>query len=206
MRFAVRRFDALLRQAFGVFEFTDRAEGLLRLQWGQAPRRFCLSDGTCASRHDAILMLHIWNEHIPAMGPGGPDFLWARKLLRQLTVSMQDLAAWLCHEPRCADINILCGDTVLIPLFGASRGQRLLLHLGFDLVPVPVSPWGRFGEFWENLYTWALMWAYNPASLRRKRLVELRRAWLCISRQRLLDLYGLDTTNSAPAKFSRALM
>jgi hypothetical protein len=42
------------------------------------------------------------------------------------------------------------------------------------------SPLGAFGDFWENLYTWWVMWAYHQVSVRHRQFFRLRRveAWM----------------------------
>ena len=52
------------------------------------------------------------------------------------------------------------------------------------------SPLGRFGEFWENFYAWWLMWAFNAASLRHRRLLHMRRAELWMSAVEFMSRYG----------------
>jgi hypothetical protein len=52
------------------------------------------------------------------------------------------------------------------------------------------GPLARFGEFWENLYTWGLMWTFNAASLRHRSLLRLRRAEVWMSAAELLARYG----------------
>lgn len=190
MRAIVRRFDGLLRRALGVTEFCDDPQCLLRVQLARCPRHVHLSDGTQLLPGEPVLMLHLWNEHVPPMGSTGPDLSWALKVYRQLIPSLRRVAMLVATDPQWAGIQGVGGISVLILLEGASSSARLMERLGFDVMPHPPGPLGRFGEFWENLYTWALMWAFNAPSLRRKHLFRLRRSEIWMSRQRLLERYG----------------
>jgi hypothetical protein len=188
MRALIRSFDRLIRRATGVFEFCDREDCLLRLQVSPAPRHLELSDGTAVRAGDPVLLLHLWNEHVPPMRPPGPDLAWAAKVHRMFVDSVEAAAAWLVDEPSLAEVRAVGGATVLIAVAGERGGRRLMRRLGFDVFPYR-APLGRFGEFWENFYTWALMWAFNAVSLRHKGLLRLRRSEVWISTQKFLPQY-----------------
>jgi len=64
----------------------------------------------------------------------------------------------------------------------------LIYRLGFSIFPYH-NPLGRFGEFWENFYTWWLMWAYNPISLRGRSMYDLRRDEIWMSVGEFMRLY-----------------
>lgn len=188
MRAVVRRFDRLLRWALGVFEFSDQDHCLLRLQWAQAAHRLQFSDGTVVQPGEPMLFLHLWNEHLPPTGPAWPDLTWAVKVQRMLMRSMQWAARWLADRGDLERVRAVGSVTVLI-LLDDGPGQRLAERLGFEVFPYR-NPLGRFGEFWENLYTWALMWAYNPASLRGRSLFRLRRAEMWMPVEAFTRRYG----------------
>lgn len=188
MRALIRRFDGLVRRASGVFEFCDETNCLLRLQVTHAPHDLRLSDGSEVQAGDPVLMLHLWNEHIPPMGPTGPDLAWAAKAYRMLLHSLHAAAWWLANEPRLADVRAIAGVTVLIAPGGERGGLRLMRWLGFDVFPYQ-GRLTRFGEFWENLYTWWLMWAFNAASLRHRQLLRLRRVEVWTSADAFLKRY-----------------
>lgn len=135
-----------------------------------------------------VVMLHLWNERVPPLSADGPDLLWAAKMRRRLVYSLERLAALVATDPQLAEVRAVGGVTVLISLEGGGS-TRLMERLGFDVMAHPAGCLGRFGEFWENLYAWALMWAFNAPALQRKRLLGLRRAEIWMSRRRLLDGY-----------------
>jgi hypothetical protein len=72
---------------------------------------------------------------------------------------------------------------------------------GFDFFWLPQRPgaWRKFASFWESFYSYALIWTYNPASLYTKRLVQLRRFEIWISRDKLNRLYRSRPLQGAPA-------
>jgi len=185
MRALIRHFDRLLCRANGVFEFSAHQDNVLRLQWGTAPHPLHLSDGVEVRAGDPAVITHLWNEHVPPMGPDGPDLAWAARIGRMLLASYRAAAMWLADQPRMAGVRAVGGVTVLIAPSGHGGSMRLMQRLGFEVLPYR-HPLGRFGEFWENLYTWWLMWAYNAASLRNRRLLRLRRTEIWISARAFL--------------------
>ena len=85
-------------------------------------------------------------------------------------------------------------------LFAAGDGsgaEKLFTRLGFSEFPYQ-SRLGRFGEFWENFYTWALMWAFNEVSLRQRHLVALRRTEIWMSVGEFLRKYGSSEVTQEP--------
>jgi len=187
VRFLIRQLDRLIRQVIGVFEFCDGPECIFRLQWGYAWHDLRLSDGTVVGRGDPVLLLHLWNEHVPPMGAAGPDLAWAVAVRRMLLFSLRRLARWLIETPQRSPVRAIGGVTILAS--PEEGGARLLERLGFEVFPHR-SPLGRFGEYWENFYVWWLMWTYNAASLRQRRLLNLHRAEIWLSTQTLLERYG----------------
>jgi hypothetical protein len=68
-------------------------------------------------------------------------------------------------------------------------GVRLMERMGFTVRPC-YRPLGRFGEFWENFYSWWIIWTYNPASLRGRRLDRLERMEIWMQADDFLHRYG----------------
>lgn len=188
MRPLVRAFDRFLRRAIGVFEFCDRPDCLLRLQWGRAPRDLHLSDGVVVRKGAPVLMIHLWNEHLPRPGSAGYDLAWATRVRRMLIDSFRAVARWLSMQPGWEEVEAIGGITVLA-LSPDGRVSPLIQRLGFDVFPYR-RVLGRFGEFWENFYTWGIMWTFNVASLRDRSLFRLRRAEIWMSRQEFMRRYG----------------
>lgn len=181
MRILVRALDTLLRRVYGIFEFCDDEACLLRLRVTRAPHAVPLPDGEVRAGAP-VLEPHLWNEHMPPIPPEGADVAWAVRTHRMLVDSLPAVAYQIRHDPRLTDVQAIGGVTVLVSPGDHPAGGRLAKRLGFALFPYR-NPLGRFGEFWENLYTWALMWAFNAPSLRRWQLVRLRRteAWISVA-------------------------
>jgi len=180
MRKAIRLFDKGLRHALGVFEFCEVPDCLLRVRVTIAPHNLALQ-GWAVPKGVPILELHLWNEHIPPLPPSGPDLVWAVQMRRRLTISFQTLADQVQRDPRFANVQAVGGITVLLSPGSDPGGEKLFQRLGFRVFPYH-NPLGSFGEFWENFYSWWIMWAFNPATLRHRRLIGLQRSevWMPI--------------------------
>ena len=65
--------DRFLRRRQGIYEYTTHAQCLFRIERSRAEHGFKLADGAQVRAGDRLLKLHLWNEHIPAMGSQGPS-------------------------------------------------------------------------------------------------------------------------------------
>ena len=186
MRRLIRSIDALIRHGVGVIEFTQHPDCLLRLQHLSLAHELVLPDVRLPTGAPA-LAFHLWNERVPAFPPGGADLAWALAISRRLIRSFQFVRAYLASLPDGTRPVAVGGTTVLG--FASGESSDVLARLGFHPIAYR-GPWGRFGERWENAYTWALMWAYNPASLRGKRLGRLRRTEYWMSASAFLERFA----------------
>jgi len=188
-RAAISHLDLLVRWIHGVYEFTQDENCILRIALGKSAEEITLSDGTRIGKGEVVGELHFWNEHIPPMDEKGPSLEWALKFHRLLMASLKELATYLEDEPRFENIQAFRGETAFSK--EGLKERAVFQRLGFDLVRTDrTGKLKRFGEFWENIYAWGLIWAFNPGSLRRKDFFRLERAQLWISRQALLERYG----------------
>lgn len=185
MRAFIKLLDHIIRRATGAIEYCDDPQCIFRVQIAPAPHPVTLSDGTHIPAGAPILFLHLWNEHIPPIAPAGPDLAWALQTERRLRRSLHRLAEWMTDNPDCAQVQAIGGITILISPAGQDGSEHLFRRLGFEIFPWH-HPLGRFAEFWENLYTWWLMWAFNPSSLHGRRLWELQRREFWASREAFL--------------------
>jgi len=192
MRALIRCFDALLRQAYGVFEFCDDEDCVLRLQIARAPHTLRL-DSQVVDAGEPVLVLHLWNEHLPPLPLAGPDLAWATRMGRLFIASLRAVARQMKHDPRLASGRAVGGATALLSPAERPGGVHLMQRLGFTVMPCH-SPLGRFGEFWENLYSWWLMWTFNAASLRHRGLMRLHRAEIWMLADEFLQRYGARET------------
>lgn len=187
MRWLIRRLDALARRACGVFVFCEDRECLLRLQVRGAPHTLHFPVEVVRAG-EPVLMLHLWNEHIPPMPPAGPDLAWATRALRLLIHSLRAVSREMRKDPRLAGVRAVGGVTAVISPSEASGGAQLMKRLGFTVIPYH-RPLGRFGEFWENFFSWGLMWTFNRPSWRRRKLFDLRRTEVWMSREDSVDRF-----------------
>lgn len=185
LRRSIFRLDAYLRRRHGIVEFTTKPDCILRVALAVAPRALTLSDGTSIRPGDPLLDLHLWNEHVPAIPPGGVTLRWATAAARCARNSLRVLAA----ETRA-------GHT---PNFVALRGclrfdgrllQAPFAGCGFDTVienPHSASAWMH--EVGEACLVAMLLWAFNPAGLGHAHLTHPRR-FVWMSRTRLVERHG----------------
>ena len=188
MRSLVRLLDGVIRHSSRVFEFNSDPNCLLRLQFTSAPRTLRLSDTTLRAG-DLVLLLHLWNERLPPYPPGGADLAWARTFLRRFKYSLSLAADFLQNSPRAASVRGVGGMTILLDAGLHASGRQFVQRLGFQVFPYS-NPLGRFGEFWENFYSWIIIWTFNPRSLPRRSLFSLRRSEIWISREAFLRRFG----------------
>lgn len=188
MRRLIRLLDRVLRRQQGVFEYWDDPDCMFRAGTGRARHAIRLPEGEIPAGAK-VLQLHFWNEHMPQIPAEGPTLAVAIRGQRMLIASLRAFARWIEQEPELADGQAVGGATVLFAAGDGSSGERLFQRLGFSVFPYQ-NPLGRFGEFWENLYTWALMWAFNAVSLQNRHLLRLQRTEVWMSTDEFLARYG----------------
>ncbi len=190
-RALVRGLDLLLRRHGRVQEFTQDDECILRISLTTDKTDVQLSDGTKVHAGDRICELHLWNEHIPPMPVDGPDLTWGVRFLRLAVKSLRSLAVYMATD-ELQDIVALGGQMAFLEKDDSPVLASVASQVGFDIVNLTAQAgrWGRFTHFWENVFSWALMWTYNPGSLRGKRFLRLQRYRLWMSRRTLLGRYG----------------
>jgi len=179
LRRLVRCFDRWLSRRYGIFEFSQHPDCLLRLQAAVAHRSLTLPDRR-VERGEPVLLLHLWNERLSALPPVDAGLSRAKTMQRMIIRSLTELACYVDQHPELAQRRALGGVTVLLGAGSHAGGVRLVERLGFSVFPYH-SPLGCFGEFWENFYAWVLIWTYDPASLPYHRLLSLRRREFWIS-------------------------
>jgi hypothetical protein len=191
LRAMVLALDLLLQRQGHVQEFTEDEECFLRIALTVSKQDVDLSDGTKVRVGERICELHLWNEHIPPMPPEGPDLRWGLRFYRLAVKSFDSLAAYLAADER-QDIVALGGQMAFVEKDDPPVLATVAARLGFDVLNLTAQAgrWGRFTHFWENMLSWALMWTFNPASLRGKRFLRLQRYRLWMSRRTLLQRYG----------------
>jgi len=188
LRAVIRHFDDWLSRREGVTPFTDDPDVILRVQVSFTPHALILPDRTIPAGAETLL-LHAWNERMPVIPAEGPDFAYGFKLHQLTIASINAVARHIMITPSLQNIQAIGGVTVHISLKEADGGRVMLERLGFTVM-LYQRPFGAFGEFWENFYTWWLMWTFNPASTRHRRLWILQRTEFWMTSERFLEKYG----------------
>lgn len=204
-RRVIRGIEARLRRAHGIVEFDDRADCLLRIAPGRTDRAFVLADGTRLGHSDAIVEIHLWNDHVAPIPARGPDFRWAVRTRRQFERSLRLLAAHLAAAPELGDARAL----VMRPAFAGRQLDRNLTRIlqkhGFHSMPAGANagPANAAHRFLDNLWLFLLAWTFNRRSLRGRPFRQIRQEfWM--SRAHLLAQYGTGrlTPRDAAARAS----
>lgn len=188
MRFLVRQFDYLLRKCNGVFEFSQDADCLLRLHISRTAQLLQLPDTTITEK-DPVLRIHLWNEHLPTIPLGGADLAWASRTLHRFIYSLRLAAVYLRENPQLNQIRAIGGVTILLTSGKHTSGSRFVQDLGFTIIPHN-NPLRGIGEFWENFYTWVLIWTFNPGSLSSYSSSRMHHSEMWMSREAFLEHFG----------------
>lgn len=188
MRAVIRRFNAFLSRRLKIFPFCDAEDCLVRLQITKASHRVGLLGGI-VEEGEPVLAIHLWNEHVPKMTAEGSDLAWAALTGRLFVQSLHAAGKHIRENINLDGIRAVCGATAVFSPFHPSGAVELMQRLGFTVLPYR-SPLGRFGEFWENFYSWWIIWVYNPAGLRGRRFWDLRRSEIWMPIEEFLRRYG----------------
>jgi ceramide glucosyltransferase len=191
----IRAVDATLRRVEHIHEFTPDPTCMIRVSIAKSKEEIRLGDGTVVRKGDPIGLLHFWNERIPQIPPGGPDLGWALAFQRRTLYSLRLLAAYVRDNPEFDGVQAFGSPISFGAPYDFSHGLVLAERWGFDgFIQDGAGGWlRRFGLFWENLYAFSLIWAYNPDSVEEGRLWRMRRDELWMSRGTLLSKYGTST-------------
>ena len=171
LRLLIYRLDRFLRWKMGIYEYWEDPDCLFRASVIHTSRPIRISGGKIPVGVK-VLNIHFWNEHFPRVPPDGPDLEYAVNLHRMGTSSLRALADHIKNDSRLAEVQAVGGVT---SLFGAGEGsaeERAFSNNGFTIIPHHNSL-GLFGRFWENVYAWMIMWAFTPATLQHKSLLQL---------------------------------
>ncbi|MGH8141595.1 MAG: YkoP family protein [Steroidobacteraceae bacterium] len=170
---AVFALDRWLRHRQGIYEFCNRSDCLFRLERGRAERPAVLSDGASARAGDPVLKLHLWNEHVPAMGRRGPTVGWARHASRAIEGSLRELAQYLSRHAEFANVRLLYGDMCLGTARQTRQFKRVISRYGFEVVDS--RPHGTLHRLGDMMLVLLLELATNPIALRSAPLRRYRK-------------------------------
>jgi hypothetical protein len=181
--------DAMLRSYYGIYEFTDDSDCVLRVGRSQARAPVLLSDGTHIAVGEPVGTLHFWNEHLPRYSAKGPDLGWACAVRDRVIFSLRAFSEYIESDPTWRDVKAIRTETALPARLGASQIGRVFQRYGFERVPTDSSLRARLHGLGECFVLWGLTRAFNPAALPRQPFLRDRHE-LWISRATLLSRYG----------------
>jgi hypothetical protein len=187
--------DAIHRWRFGVYEFVQSPECIVRLSEERAGHVKQLRDGTAVRPGDPLLRLHYWNEHIPSVEEG-LSMAWAARFGAACRFTLKALAAYVARTPELDDVRVLTGETSVLAEDDVRTMRAFFTRLGFEVEVHAARKWPeRLAATLMNLHVYLLIWAVNPASVKGRSPRSVRRIVLWMSRDSLLRRYG----TSAPA-------
>jgi hypothetical protein len=164
---AVFTLDRWLRRREGIYEFSTDPRCLFRVGLGSADQDLTLADGTEIHAGDPLLMLHLWNENMPAMGKDGPTVAWARQVSRAVHHSLRELARYLHQRVELDEVPAIHGDMHLGSSRQAWQFARICSRYGFeaadDYETARQSALHRLGK---SILIVLLVAATNPVALR----------------------------------------
>ncbi|NLE73241.1 MAG: hypothetical protein GX604_01205 [Actinobacteria bacterium] len=187
LRRVVAAGDRLLRKRMGILDISARPECILRLQLVPATRPFTSHDGVTVQPGDTIGRLHFVNENLPVLAAEGATLRWAVAFGQMLRSSLHDLATYLDDHAELDAVALFEGRFGFVTADEAERTVALAARFGFEFSYQP-SPGLRFwtAGFWENLGTWVMIRAFNPAGLHTKSFTHLMRATVRMTRTTLI--------------------
>jgi hypothetical protein len=103
--------------------------------------------------------------------------------------AFKELAKVMQNDLRYSQVRAVCGTSALFSFTEHTGGVRMMQHLGFSVYPYH-NPLGKFGVFWENLFSWWLMWVYNETSLHSRHFQKLQRIEIWITADEFVKRYG----------------
>jgi hypothetical protein len=163
---AVFALDRLLRWRRGVFEYSDNPHCMFRVERRRTDDALVLADGTRVSTGAPVLVLHLWNEHVPLMGRSGPTLAWAHKMSRAMRASLQELARFLASRPDLNDVRVLYADVRVSGASQAVRAARMMAHYGFETTSASVDRRPAPQRMADALFVLMMARVTNPCSLR----------------------------------------
>jgi len=188
LRGGVRLIDRLLSNSLGVYIFTDEPDCILRIQYTQAAHSVIIGNERIL-KGEPILGIHVWNERMPKIPAQGATLDWALEFRRRVIFSFREIAKEMRKDPKYEQARALYGASVLFSFSDHIGGIRVLQRLGFTVLPYQRSM-GKFGIFWENLFSWWLMWTYNTASMNSRQFFNLQRTEIWMLADEFLRRYG----------------
>jgi hypothetical protein len=188
---AVEAMDWPLRRRLGVREYTRSPDCILRMQIIRNADDLRLIDGTCLRPGDRIIDLHFWNQQVPLMPGLGATLGWARRMNKDFTLSLHELAHHLAARTDVGDIAAIRAVAALGADARGDKIARILSRFGFETVVQQDAPsvMRQIRRLGENILISLMVLAYNPIALRPDTLAR-GRVYGYLSRRMLDQRYG----------------
>jgi len=187
----VLALDARLRRRHAVFEYTDDASCVFRLDITRSSRPLALRDGARVYPGQRVARLHLWNEHIPPVPRNGATIAWGRQMRQAMAASLRELAGYLASRPDLGDVAVIRTDVPSATSAQTEQLARIMARYGFEAIAEPEPPriGGRLHRFGENILISLLVFALNAGALRFDTLQRVRLA-IFLSRRALEEKFG----------------
>ena len=185
----VSTIDGALRSYYNIIEFSDDPNCVLRVGRMEVERTVSLAGGIIIAAGETIGTIHLWNEHLPAFSPAGPDVRWAVDMRQRVTRSLVLLARFVDRDDDWRELRAFRGEAAFSSRTGDKQLQRVAKHYGFERKVAPSSMLRQLHDFGECFSAWGLTRVYNPAALARQRFFR-RYQELWLSRAVLTARYG----------------
>lgn len=195
---AINRIDRKLRTLHGITEYTDSPSCIFRMEVASSKDRVVLADGTTVCCADRIVVLHLWNEHIPRLPRDGPTLGWGCRLNRAFESSLRELEAYLASRPDLDDVVAIRAEMAIAARERTARLVTIVARYGFERAEPPKRSLPmELHRFGENILFAMLVLVHNPASFR---IDTLRRSCTPIFLSRAALRRRFAITQAAPRK------
>ena len=162
---AIHAFDRLLRRCYGVHEYTDDIECILRIALRTARSDILLQPGMLVRSGDAIVELHLWNEQLPLIPHDGANMAWGALVDRRVRRSLTLLAAHLVAYP---SVVALHGEVAFGCRMGQQQRSRFAGRYGFEIFDGAPRLRSRVRHFCDDFLFLGLTRTFNPHGLNGK--------------------------------------
>jgi hypothetical protein len=196
---SVSLVDAVLRSYYGIYEFTDDANCVLRVGLDQARVPVSLADGTEVGVGEPVGTLHFWNEHLPRYTKRGPDLGWACAVRNRVIASLCAFTAYIEDDAAWRGVRAIRAETALSARLGVAQIARVFQRYGFERIETHSSLLARLHGLGECFVMWGLTRAFNPAALPRQPFLRDHHE-LWISRAALRKRYAHRGKRGATTK------
>jgi len=196
----IRGIDWLVRRCKGIVEFDTSPDGLISIAFIRADAALRLADGTALAPGDQVVELHLSNERLLRIPPGGADLGRAVALRSGVLHSLRRLAAVMAADQRFDAVMALRIE----PALAGARAARVLSRIiaKYDFAPAPdgaeAAAQSWLFRLFDNLWMSLLAWTFDPGEgnpvegkgWRKRWRSDRRRRTYWISRTRFLARFG----------------